>query len=332
MKTPQLTLIALTVLLTACVATNNENQSSSAAATESSAAAVSSVAVSSIESSSIAASSSSQVVIVVSSSTPASSSSTPVSSSSTPVSSSSVAASSSSAAPVYEFDRVAGKTAWEKGICAACHGDDASITGLNSNRAYSWIVNYMNTGSRPMPPFGARCNNQCAKDVAAYIVYDIYKKPLPNLQKPSVGINDVLAINAGSGDEVDSDGVVYTADAYFEGGSILTTSDVISGSANAAVQTARTGSFSYAIPMVNGFYVVELGMSELYYQAEGERVFNVSVENQMMNDIDLVKVAGHDVYAPLTFGHVEVTDGVLNINVTAGEGVLNLITVKESLE
>ena len=183
-----------------------------------------------------------------------------------------------------------------------------------------------------MPLGGTRCKDQCGKNVAAYIVYDIYKKPLPNLQKPSVGINDVLAINAGSGEEVDSDGIVYAADAYFEGGSVLTTSDVISGSGNAAVQSARTGSFGYAIPMDNGFYVVELGMSELYYQAEGERVFSVNVENQMMNNIDLVKVAGHDVYVPLTFGHVEVTDGVLNINVTAGEGVLNVITVKESLE
>ena len=98
----------------------------------------------------------------------------------------------------------------------------------------------------------------------------------------------VIRINAGSSqDAIDSSGNLWQADTFFVGGQILgpvntsiadTTNDFIY-----QVQRADD-SFSYAIPVDNGNYNINLHLSELTYTDFNQRSFDVSAEGELVFD------------------------------------------------
>lgn len=78
----------------------------------------------------------------------------------------------------------------------------------------------------------------------------------------------------------------------------------------------RLGSFSYAIPVVNGIYDVRLLLADKYWNDVGKRVFDVNVENrqQLIRDIDILARTRKYAAFDLKIQSVEVIDGSLNLS------------------
>jgi hypothetical protein len=127
--------------------------------------------------------------------------------------------------------------------------------------------------------------------------------------------NGTIAINAGGSSFTAADGTVYAADNLYTTGATFSTVDTIGNTnASALYQTERYGTFSYAIPVTNGDYTLTLQFAEVYWDASGERVFDVLVEGtRRISNLDIYAVAGkntaYDVNLPVT-----VNDGMLNLD------------------
>jgi hypothetical protein len=125
----------------------------------------------------------------------------------------------------------------------------------------------------------------------------------------------VFAANAGGGQYTNQNGVVYQADTDYSGGATYSTTAAITGTNDPALyQSERYGNFSYNIPLANGNYTVTLKFAELYFNATGQRVFNVSAQGtQVISNLDIYAQVGqytaYDVTIP-----VSVSNGMLNIN------------------
>ena len=75
---------------------------------------------------------------------------------------------------------------------------------------------------------------------------------------------------------------------------------------------------NYNVPVTNGSYTVMLDFAELYWNAAGKRVFDVTVEGQsMLQNFDIYAAAGGAQIALQRSATVTVSDGVLNIVGTA---------------
>ncbi len=126
-----------------------------------------------------------------------------------------------------------------------------------------------------------------------------------------------LNINAGGGAYTSTDGVSYVADSYFVGGSPYSTKSTIAFTDDPILfQTERYGQFGYAIPVADGIYEVTLDFAEIYFDAAGQRIFDVQIEGMLpIDDLDIWSVTG-DINRPYTTVPilVEVTDGTLNID------------------
>lgn len=127
----------------------------------------------------------------------------------------------------------------------------------------------------------------------------------------------VTRINSGGPEYVDVLGNVWSADSLFSGGTAYVSANAVANTADATLyQTERYGNFSYDIPAFNGDYEVTLKFAEIYWDAPGQRVFDVSLEGgEVISAIDLYGEVGanfaHDLMFPVT-----VTDGELNIQFT----------------
>ena len=128
----------------------------------------------------------------------------------------------------------------------------------------------------------------------------------------------VFATNAGGGQYTDQSAVVYQADMDYSGGLKWSTMSPITGKVDGALyRSVRFGNFSYKIPLANGNYTVKLKFAELYWNAAGQRIFNVSMQGQtVISNLDIFSHVGrnaaYDVSIP-----VNVTNGVLNIQFTS---------------
>ena len=132
----------------------------------------------------------------------------------------------------------------------------------------------------------------------------------------------IFALNSGGRSTYTAkDGTKYTADtqtSYFTGGSTGSTQDAIANTDDDVLyQTERWGEFSYNFPVPEGEYDVTLHFNESYFgpQNAGNRVFDVEIEGALLvNDLDPLAVAGHDVAYDLTFSAIDVSDGSLDLD------------------
>jgi hypothetical protein len=132
-----------------------------------------------------------------------------------------------------------------------------------------------------------------------------------------------IRINAGGPAYTDSSGNSWLADQYFTGGGTFSSSHAISGTSDQALyQNERWGSFSYAIPVVNGTYDVKLHFVELYYGTSvtggsGKRVFGMDLLDTAaspdVSNLDIYSQVGPNAALVKTITGVGVSDGVLNI-------------------
>ncbi|MHA6249444.1 malectin domain-containing carbohydrate-binding protein [Pontibacter sp. CAU 1760] len=131
-------------------------------------------------------------------------------------------------------------------------------------------------------------------------------------------------INSGGAQETVSLGT-FTADGYNTGGGRTTTSKgSVTGTTNVAIyETARVadtdnGSFGYRFPVKSGDYKVVLHFSEVYFTASGDRVFDVKLEDKtVLDNYDIVRKAGGAYRATSESFTVSVSDGALDLNLSA---------------
>lgn len=134
-----------------------------------------------------------------------------------------------------------------------------------------------------------------------------------------------LRINTG-GSQLNASQGVFAADAHFSPAPGFTyySPTLIAGTENDGLyQTERSsqadnGSFGYALPVTSGKYTVVLHFAELYWNAPGQRVFDVALEGALaLDDYDIVKKTGGKNIATTETFLVTVTDGVLHVNLSA---------------
>ena len=132
------------------------------------------------------------------------------------------------------------------------------------------------------------------------------------------GSTPVYRINAGGGQVTNSIGV-FAADQFYTPtpGNTSSSSTPIAGTTDDAIyQTERygaAGTINYAFPVANGQYTVVLHFAEIYFAANGNRVFDVSLEgNRVLDQYDIFRKVGANTATTESFV-VNVTDGVLNI-------------------
>ena len=124
-----------------------------------------------------------------------------------------------------------------------------------------------------------------------------------------------IRINSGGTSYTDSSSQVWSADAYFTGGTAASYTATVSGTSDPTLyQSERSAkTLTYNIPVANGTYDVTLDFSEMFFNAAGKRVFNVTIEGQpVLQNFDIWALVGKNAALQRTFTTV-VTDGTLNI-------------------
>ncbi|MGF1445243.1 MAG: Ig-like domain-containing protein [Pikeienuella sp.] len=130
-----------------------------------------------------------------------------------------------------------------------------------------------------------------------------------------------LRINAGGPAFTDSVGTVWRSDVgLVQRGWTYETSDFGTTGPEAVYGTERWArSLDYEIPLPDGRYDVVLKFAEIYFTADGKRVFDGSVEGvEVFEDLDLFAAAGGaDLSYDIAVTGVEVAGGVLELDFDA---------------
>jgi hypothetical protein len=129
-----------------------------------------------------------------------------------------------------------------------------------------------------------------------------------------------VRIRAGGGAFTDDLGNVWAADNYFNTGIAFATTSPIDGTVNDALyqseryDAAGGSELTYSIPVTPGAYKVRLHFAEIYATAPGQRVFDVSIENQTaFAGLDIFAQAGAKNKALVKEYDVTVSDNILSI-------------------
>ena len=133
--------------------------------------------------------------------------------------------------------------------------------------------------------------------ITIFILTIIYNNILCKMDSFKV----IAAINCGGDEYIDSNGIIYEKDNYYNGGtssdlglsySIKNTEDEL------LYQTERWSSetLTYSIPLksnINGKYVLVLKFSEVYFNMKGEKVFHVALGKQViLRNLDIYDKVG----------------------------------------
>ncbi len=129
-----------------------------------------------------------------------------------------------------------------------------------------------------------------------------------------------VRINCGGGTYLDAQGAQWEADAHFTGGTpYFRSSGEIGGTLDDPLYLSeRYGNSTYAIPLPDGEYAVNLRFAEIYWFQPGQRLFDVTVEGEkILADLDLVATVGA-LHALDVMHTATVTDGALTIVLDTG--------------
>lgn len=136
-----------------------------------------------------------------------------------------------------------------------------------------------------------------------------------------------LRINTG-GSEVDYNDEIYMVDAHFDTGSTLVRPQTGLPEPYQSFRYSPSQQMSYAIPLADGEYTVNLHFAELWFGATGggaggvgSRVFDVNIEGLLAEDnLDVFAEVGADAMLMKTYT-VKVTGGVLDIDFDSRDAV-----------
>ncbi len=207
---------------------------------------------------------------------------------------------------------------------AACFSDGGSCTNAISSNVnynlYNTSAGFINTsGDDYNLAYGSAAIGAGTSIYAP--PYDIIGTTRPQGSGYDIGAYqyvNTFATIAGGGSYTSQSGVVYQPDTYYSGGTAASTTAAISGTWDPTLyQSERYGNFSYNIPLANGNYTVTLKLAEIYWNAAGQRIFNVSMQGtQVISNLDIYAQVGNNAAYDLSFP-VSVTNGLLNINFTS---------------
>ena len=144
--------------------------------------------------------------------------------------------------------------------------------------------------------------------------------PVETPTEAPVTFSDIL-INVGGNDytEIGGAGRTWIKDTYATGGITYNDSqdDILGTIEDTLYHSERYGpSFSYEIPVPTASYEVTLLFAEIYWTEVGKRTFNLNVEGETRDNIDIVDLAGAPVTAMTLEYAVIVQDGSLSISLT----------------
>ncbi|QIZ69746.1 Ig-like domain-containing protein [Oxynema aestuarii] len=130
--------------------------------------------------------------------------------------------------------------------------------------------------------------------------------------------NDIpIRINAGGENYTDTFGRKWSADNSFVAGTAYTSERLVGVTPDTLLdRTERYGTdFSYAIAVENGTYDLNLSFIENFFNQAGGRVFDITVEGQLIFDnFDVWTEVGMDTLLIKTIEDIQVSDGVLDVN------------------
>ena len=138
----------------------------------------------------------------------------------------------------------------------------------------------------------------------------------------SVTFGQSLLLNAG-GPQVVNGGLTFEADQYVTGASLFTSVVPIDGTSNDEIyQTENYGNFSYEIPVTNnGDFDIRLHFAELFYNNPGQRIFDVSIEgNVVLDNFDILSQVAKNTALIEEFNDITVNDGFISIQFTGVTG------------
>ena len=141
----------------------------------------------------------------------------------------------------------------------------------------------------------------------------------PTTSGTSRPVFDPICINAGGGVYTDSSGITWAADKYFLNGKKYVATSSINGTDDDSLYVSERfhhySQLKYEIPGIpSGTYEVTLLFSENYITHRGGRLFNVSMEKDVVySKLDIYSEAGGNFTALRKTATVEVSDGALNI-------------------
>lgn len=163
--------------------------------------------------------------------------------------------------------------------------------------------------------------------------------PLPAVISPAAGGVRILCGANRSGIR-DRQGKFWSADSFFTGGVATATAGhlVFRTRDSFLFETARTGEFSYKIPLKPGVYEMRLYFADQSYSpgsaldgGENTRVFNVIANGEvLLRDFDIMAEAGPNIADVRAFKDIRPErDGYLHLNVLKANGtpLLNAIEI-----
>lgn len=129
----------------------------------------------------------------------------------------------------------------------------------------------------------------------------------------STGFNPIR-VNCGGPSYNDPQGRVWNADTGYNGGATYNTGMAVKGTTTPALyQTVRYLPLTYTFSVPNGTHTVTLKFGEIYFNAPGQRVFNVLLNGQtVLANFDIVSQAGAGTALDKQFT-VSVTNGQITI-------------------
>jgi hypothetical protein len=117
----------------------------------------------------------------------------------------------------------------------------------------------------------------------------------------------------------------WTADSYFNTGTVITTTNTIAGTSDDVLyQSARTDAagapeLKYSLALANGAYTVRLHFAEIVLTAAGQRLFNVKIQNAtVLTNFDIFMAAGQANKAVIKTFTATVSNGALTIEFIHG--------------
>jgi hypothetical protein len=148
--------------------------------------------------------------------------------------------------------------------------------------------------------------------------------PVPTAT-PTTGPGATIAINSGgsaAGSFAADEDLTGSGTWTYKTANAIDTSGVTNPAPQAAYQDEREGStVAYSIPglTAGAAYTVRLDFAELWWTGAGQRVFNINVNNQLVNNFDVFAAAGNARYKAVakTFNVAASATGTIAITLTA---------------
>jgi hypothetical protein len=131
-----------------------------------------------------------------------------------------------------------------------------------------------------------------------------------------------IRVNAGGPAYTDSLGNIWAADNGFTGGGAFSTTTSIANTTEKTLyQSERfgdSGGLEYVTPVANGQYTVTLKFAEIYFTSAGQRVFNIVINGDIVqNNFDPFAAAGGANTAVDESYPITVTTGAIDIKLVA---------------